>query len=102
MRHSGAKSNKLQHVLETIQERYVMAFCIEPLEYFQPNQSFALANTEFVTEAIDELLEDAWLQHTEVQHTEVQRTEVEPHVCSPLSVIASGAGKETTLLKKNM
>ena len=59
-----------------------MPFHQEPTSFLHPNQGLALANVDFVYQAIYELVADSCVIEVAVQ----------PHVCSPLSVLENSAG----------
>ena len=71
-------------ILDVIAHGFVLPLKLEPNPYMGKNQASALANKEFVQECIDELLVAGCIQ--QVRHI--------PHVCSPLSVVESKAGKK--------
>ena len=70
-------------VLETLRNGYVLPFNIEPTPYIQPNQHSAQMEVECVTNAVAELLKGGYIE-------EVKEL---PVVCSPLSVVTNGVGK---------
>ena len=62
-----------------------MLFCTKPTAYSQKNKSFVFRNSEYVDEALDDLLADVQAKVVEVQ----------VHVYnSPLSVVESSFGKK--------
>ena len=75
-------------ILDTVQLGYVIPFEREPTEFYRPNRPSALANAEFVNQAIHELREDG----------RVEEVKVQPHVCSPLSVVENARGKKRLVL----
>ena len=77
-----------QYILGIIQSGYVMPFQEEPTSFFRPNQASALANADFVGQAIDELIADG----------RVKEVTARPHVCSPLSVVENSVGKKRLVL----
>ena len=60
----------------------------DPNPYIKPNQASALANKQFVTQAISEL----------VQNRCVVKVSNQPHVCSPLSVMSNSMGKQRLVI----
>ena len=71
-------------VVDTITEGYVLPLMSEPPPYSRPNQQSAQLESEFVSRAVVELLAGGY----------VERSSEPPTVCSPLSVVVSGAGKK--------
>ena len=74
----------LPWVIDTITEGYVLPLMSEPPPYSRPNQQSAQIESEFVSRAIVDLLAGGY----------VERSSESPTVCSPLSVVTSGAGKK--------
>ena len=71
------------YVLHIVQSGDVMSFCTEPPKYYGANLRSALLNSSFVSFAIPELLADGHVRSIEEQ----------PHVSSPLAVVANKLGK---------
>eukprot|EP00731_Ephydatia_muelleri_P023446 Em0015g1029a len=71
-------------VIDTITEGYVLPLMSEPPPYSRPNQLSAQLESESVSKAVVELLAGGY----------VERSSEPPTVCSPLSVVVSGAGKK--------
>ena len=72
-----------QPVIEWVTEGYKLPFLSLPPPYFRKNQKSAHLNALFVSSAIGELLDNRC----------IQKVANKPHVCSPLSVVASSTGK---------
>ena len=75
-------------VLDVIEHGYVLPLKSEPTPFVDENQASVLANKEFVEESVKELLMAGC----------VKQAEFVPHVCSPLSVVESKAGKKWLVL----
>ena len=73
-----------QSVLSIIESGYVLPLKSEPPVWAQKNQLSAKLKSEFVQASIEELLADSC----------IRRVEQKPHICSPLSVVESSAGKQ--------
>ena len=54
-------------ILDTVQSGYVILFERQPTEFYRPNRPSALANAEFVNQAISELMEDGRVKEVKVQ-----------------------------------
>ena len=72
------------YILDIVQSGFVMPFHQEPTSCFCLTPASALANVDFVCQAIDELVADGHVIEAAMQ----------PHVCSPLSVVVNSAGKK--------
>ena len=70
-------------ILSVITQGYILPFMSAPPPYSRPNQPSAFAESGFVDSAIAELLLGGCIKMVAEQ----------PVVCSPLSVMANGAGK---------
>ena len=74
--------------ISCIKEGYKLPLLSIPETYIHPNQASALANREFVTQAISEL----------VQNRCVVEVASQPHVCSPLSVVSNSGNKQRLVI----
>lgn len=77
-----------ESILHIIRDGYVLPLLSEPPAYCKLNQRSALADPEFVTQAVEEL----------VMYGCAKRVPEPPHVSSPLSVVESSAGKKRLVL----
>lgn len=75
-------------IINCIKDGYKLPFRSMPKPYIRPNQASAIANREFVTQAISEL----------VQNRCVVKVSTQPHVCSPLSVVSNTMGKQRLVI----
>ena len=75
-------------IISCIREGYKLPLRSVPKSFIQPNQASALSNREFVTQAISEL-EQNWC---------VVKVPSQPHICSPLSVVTNGKGKQRLVI----
>ena len=75
-------------VLDWIQNGYKLPLFSEPPRSVKHNQQSALANKQFVDQAVTELLNNGC----------VCRVSTIPHVCSPLSVVTSTEGKKRLVI----
>ena len=75
-------------IISCIKEGYKLPLLSIPETYIRPNQASALANREFVTQAISEL----------VQNRCVVEVATQPHVCSPLSVVSNSGNKQRLVI----
>ena len=76
------------YTVDVIQSGYVMPFTSLPTKFCKSNQRTALANAQFVEQAIDQLLDDGWVREVNEQ----------PWVCSPLSVVEGSMDKKRLVL----
>ena len=75
-------------MLDWIQNGYKLPLFSEPPRSVKHNQQSALANKQFVDQAVTELLNNGC----------VCRVSTIPHVCSPLSVVTSTKGKKRLVI----
>ena len=75
-------------VIDWIQEGYKLPLVKVPTQFFQANHKSAVEHSDFVTEAINELLNYHCIREVPNQ----------PHVCSPLSVVCNGKGKRRLVI----
>ena len=75
-------------VIDWIQEGYKMPLVRVPTQFSQANHKSALEHSEFVTEAINELLKYHCIREVPNQ----------PHVYSPLSVVCNEKGKRRLVI----
>ena len=75
-------------IISCIKEGYKLPLRSIPDPYIRPNQASALANKEFITQAISEM----------VQNRCVVKVANQPHVCSPLSVVSNSVGKQRLVI----
>ena len=70
-------------IIDCVSVGYKLPLLSPPPTYFSKNQSSASHNADFVSSAINELL----------QNRCVQKITYKPHICSPLSVVSNKASK---------
>ena len=67
----------------------MLLFFAEPKPYYSANQHSTITKAKFVEFAVKELPEGGCIEKVYRQ----------PHICSPISVVASGRGKKRLVIK---